>query len=230
MGYDLKDFTTNGDNSDEYAFEVNVLNEDGVDSAYYKKVYDYVINAADQLYNDGRVPGTYVAKYTTTANLSCNNLYNDIYDWLDSNNFDDRMNLFIVDCDAAWAESSGAWENRRIGVIGTQRYSTIHRTAIVGIQEALHPYVNSDCDKVVDLCNDDTYDDHALGEIIRYSCGPRCSDYKQTPMAASYGENVVSQGECSDSFSVDSMTKELSNCTKKGVGYSKSHAKNNGNH
>jgi len=228
MSYTVEDSKYNGETGGDYVLEVNVMREQGADTDYWDKQYNYIVDALDQTYDGDYVPATIARKYDTDANLSCNDLLSDGNDWLDDNlSGYDGLYLWVVSCDGApfaCCHESG-WDGQHQSFIKTQTYPTVHETAVSGIMEALHPYLyNKSCPDVQDEADGD--EDHNLGKVQYYYH----EKHKSTPLLGHYGKNKATAGDCSNWEDDYVYSKELTYCTMVSLEYSWNHAAGNHDH
>lgn len=223
MSYNRVDYKFNGDTTGDFVLEINVMESQGVSRDYLDKQYSYIEFVLDDL--SDRVPGTIAREYTTDANISCNNVFDDGNAWLDDNGFGDGLYLWCMDCNDnpfACCHESG-WDGRHQAVSFSEYTDNDHGNCVSGIMEALHPYIyNKSCTKVQNEAGGDQ--DHYLGEI--HDTGFKYDD-PASPMLGHYGQSTAENGNCDHWETKDGFSKVVTTCTEDAIEYSWNHAAGN---
>lgn len=223
MSYDRVDYKFNGDTSADYVLEINVMESAGVSRDYLDKQYSYIEYVLDDL--SDRVPGTIAREYTTDADISCSNVWEDGNKWLDANYFGDGLYLWCMDCSDnpyACCHESG-WDGRHQAVSFSNYTDNDKGNCVSGIMEALHPYIfNKSCTKVQGEAGGDS--DHYLGEI--HDRGYKYDDHA-SPMLGHYGQSTAENGNCDHWETKDGFSKVVTTCTEDAIEYSWNHAAGN---
>lgn len=223
MSYDIVNSKYNGDTVGNYVLEVNVMENAGISRDYLDKQYSYVEDALDQL--SDRVPGTLCREYTTDANISCDSVFSEGNQWLDANGMGDGIYLWCMDCNDnpyACCHESG-WDGRHQSVSFSNAVSQNHGNCVLGIMEALHPYIyEHSCEMVQALAGGE--DDHYLGEIHDTPIG---YDDRASPMLGYYYQDVAENGNCDHWENRDGVSTILTTCTEEAIEYSWNHAAGN---
>lgn len=225
MSYTVVDSVSHGDVAGDYVLEVNVMREQGADTVYWDKQYEYIVHALDEAYYNGYVPNTHARKIDTDADLSCSDTLADGNTWLNNNLDQDGLYLWVVPCNEepfACCHESG-WTGRHQAVIYTWTYPTVEETAIHGIMEALHPFLyNKSCTKVQEEANGE--EDHYLGHVMPDSDE---SYGWNTPMLGAYGKTKAKKGKCDNWNDDREYTNSLTVCTLRSLEYSWNHEAGN---
>lgn len=220
--------TTHGDGSASDLAKVYVLkasnpNENSMDQAYngVSKALKQAVNYS----NGPSIGGARIEAYKTDHTVDCSNRYGSDSpqnQFLDDEGYDGETGsfLWVTQCDGSNAAGGGSWNNRRLAYVDVHFENDAYIRS-VSAQEALHNYINKNCNDVEQYLGG-ANGEHDLGKVIQDGTLGYI-----TAMAGGY-TNSYDSGTCATTNNADVYSARATDCTCEALRYSYEHA--NGQH